>query len=314
MATRKTADQRQDLKPPPKKDQEKKDKQEKRLSNFFNAPADKSTLENSHISTPNKAALSKETADFSDTEVKERSDERQMVTPVYLKECLDLQLEQIKIEMQGSFATLKKDILEIGQKVKVNEQKIENLEFLLQKQSEIIEKQQTKINDLEERTINIEDRGRINNLRIRNIPESISQDNLAIYHSEFFKVLKINIEDKVDFLERTHRLYKPRTLPADLPRDTIIACHPYSFREKILKAARLMERDQGKFNNIKVFPDLSFQTRKARRQFLPATLRLRENNLKYRWGLPTKFIVTKDGNTHNFDSHEKVTNWLNNLV
>ncbi|CAH2282070.1 bifunctional heparan sulfate N-deacetylase N-sulfotransferase 3-like [Pelobates cultripes] len=199
MATRETADQRQDLKPPTKKDREKKDKQEKRLSNFFNAPADKSTLENSQTSTPYKAVLSKETADFSVTEAKEPSDEQQTVTPGYLKECLDLQLEQIKTEMQANFATLKKDILEIGQKVKVNEQKIENFEFLLQKQNEIIEKQQTKINDLEERTINIEERARRNNLRIRNIPESISQDNLATYLSEFFKVLKINIEDKVDF-------------------------------------------------------------------------------------------------------------------
>ncbi|CAH2223240.1 Hypothetical predicted protein [Pelobates cultripes] len=308
MTTRKTADQRQDMKPPPKKDREK-DKQEKRLSNFFNAPADKSTMEISSTLTPNKLTLNKDTGEFNETELRECSEERQMITPGYLKECLDQQLEQIKIEMQGSFANLKQDILSIGQRVKVHEQKIENLEFLLQKYSETIEKQQMKINDLEERTTNIEDRGRRNNLRIRNIPESILQENLAIYLTEFFKNLKIKRKN-----ERIHRLYKPRTLPDDLPRDVIIACHSYSFREKILKASRQTGRDQDKFKYIKVFPDLSFQTRKARKQFLPVTLRLRENNLKYRWGFPTKLIVTKDRVTHTFDSLDKVTNWLENTV
>ncbi|CAH2329037.1 Hypothetical predicted protein [Pelobates cultripes] len=302
MTTRKTADQRQDLKPLPKKDREKKDKQEKRLSNFFNAPADKSIVEISSILTPNKLILSKEIGEYNKTELRECIEERQMITPEYLKECLDQQFEQIKIEMQGSFANLKQDILSIGQRVKVHEQKIESLEFLLQKYCETIEKQQMKINDLEERTTNIEDRGRRNNLRIRNIPESILQENLAVYLTEFFTNLKIKIDEKIDFLERIHRLYKPRTLPDDLPRDVIIACHSYSFREKNLKAARQIGRDQDKFKDIKVFPDLSFQTRKARKQFLPVTLRLRENNLKYRWGFPTKLIVTKDGITHTFDS------------
>ncbi|CAH2299239.1 Hypothetical predicted protein [Pelobates cultripes] len=313
MTTRKTADQKQDLKSLSKKDREKKDKQEKRLSNFFNAPVDKSISESSLISTPNKMPLSKHTGDLKEVEPQESSEEL-MITQAYLKQCLDQQLDQIKLEMQRNFVKLKKEIISVGQKVKINEQKIENLEFLLQKQKESIEKQQTKINELEERLTNIEDRGRKNNLRIRNIPESILQGNLANFLAEFFEALKINIDDKRDFLERSHRLNKPGTLPDDFPRDIIIACHSYSFREKILKAARQMERDQGKFKDIKVFPDLSFHTRQARKQFIPATLRLREKDLKYRWGFPTKLIVTKDGTIHIFDSLDKVTKWLENLV
>ncbi|CAH2296455.1 Hypothetical predicted protein [Pelobates cultripes] len=313
MTTRKTADQKQELKSLSKKDREKKEKQEKRLSNFFNAPVDKSTLESSSISTPNNMPLSKHTGKLKETEPQE-SPEESTITQAYLKQCLDQQLDQIKLEMQGNFANLKQEIISIGQKAKINEQKIENLEFLIQKQNECIEKQQMKINELEERSTNIEDRGRKNYLRIRNIPESISQGNLANFLAEFFEALKINIDDKRDFLERSHRLNKPRTLPEDLPRDIIIACHSYSFREKILKAARQTEREQGKFKDIKVFPDLSFQTRQARKQFIPATLRLREKDLKYRWGFPTKLIVTKGGTIHTFDSLDKIINWLENLV
>ncbi|CAH2223743.1 Hypothetical predicted protein, partial [Pelobates cultripes] len=49
------------------------------------------------------------------------------------------------------------------------------------------------------------------------------------------------------------------------------------------------------YATIKILADLSAATLKRRRDFQPVTEELRRAGIRYRWGYPTKLLITKSG-------------------
>ncbi|KAM8967014.1 C-C chemokine receptor type 8-like [Pelodytes ibericus] len=106
----------------------------------------------------------------------QEGDHTQNITQDYLKKCFEQQLMAIKQEIENSCSELKKDMREFGKKVKVIEDKVEHLEFEHKEQKDSQKLQQQKTQQLEQKIIDLEDRSRRKNLRIRNIPEKINQE------------------------------------------------------------------------------------------------------------------------------------------
>lgn len=71
----------------------------------------------------------------------------------------------------------------------------------------------------------IEDRSRRNNLKIRGIPESISQVDLRKYTTNRFKVLLPELTDMDVTIDRIYHLHKPNHLLDYIPRDLILRLH-----------------------------------------------------------------------------------------
>ncbi|CAH2278021.1 Hypothetical predicted protein [Pelobates cultripes] len=95
---------------------------------------------------------------------------------------------------------------------------------------EVIESEKLKIADLK-------DRFRRNNLRIQGIPKTVADTSLHIYLLDFFQVLLPEIHLDQIFIDRAHRLRRPKHLPPSAARDVITRIHYFHVKERILKAS-----------------------------------------------------------------------------
>ncbi|CAH2319345.1 Hypothetical predicted protein, partial [Pelobates cultripes] len=67
------------------------------------------------------------------------------------------------------------------------------------------------------------------------------------------------------------------------------------------------------FPTVRMMADLSAATLRRRREYQNVTTELRSRGIRYRWGFPTKIIVTRNGDTTIITSPEegmkKLENW-----
>lgn len=65
-----------------------------------------------------------------------------------------------------------------------------------------------------------------------------------------------------------------------------------------MRTVRKLSQLPEPFRQVKLFVDLSQATIQAHRHLAPFTVALQQNNVMYRWGFPTKMIITQNGVTH----------------
>uniref|UniRef100_A0A8C5M9B1 Uncharacterized protein n=1 Tax=Leptobrachium leishanense TaxID=445787 RepID=A0A8C5M9B1_9ANUR len=149
----------------------------------------------------------------------------------------------------------------------------------------------TKVADLE-------DRSRRNNMRIRGVPEAVGLADLPAYLMEVFQLLLPSASLQDLLLDRAHRLPKAKHLSPDVPRDVIVRVHFYHIKESLMSAARKGPALPTPYANLLLFADLSAMTLAKRREFLPLTKLLRNHEVAYRWGFPTKLLIWREGRLH----------------
>lgn len=148
-----------------------------------------------------------------------------------------------------------------------------------------------------------ENRSRRNNLRLRGIPEATMGPDLrstvtAILNQVLGKPPTADLE-----LDRVHRIPGPRPPPSaqrsspelDFPRDVLCRVHFFTIKEDILRLA--WEKGPIDFDGapIRIFPDISRQTRTMRGLMRPLLEVIREADATYRWGHPFHLIVRRQG-------------------
>ncbi|PIO28748.1 hypothetical protein AB205_0221580 [Aquarana catesbeiana] len=148
-----------------------------------------------------------------------------------------------------------------------------------------------------------ENRSRRNNLRLRGIPEATMGSDLratvvAILNQVLGKPPAAELE-----LDRVHRIPGPRIPPAasqdpdatDLPRDVLCRVHFFTIKEEIMRLA--WERGPIDFDGalIRIYPDISRQTRAMRGLMRPLLEVIRAAEATYRWGHPFHLIVRRQG-------------------
>lgn len=148
-----------------------------------------------------------------------------------------------------------------------------------------------------------ENRSRRNNLRLRGIPEATMGPDLrsivvAILNQVLGKPPTADLE-----LDRVHRIPGPRPPPTaqrapadqDLPRDVLCRVHFFTIKEEILRLAWVKGTIDFDGAPIRIFPDISRQTRVMRGLLRPLLEMIREAEATYRWGHPFHLIVRKQG-------------------
>lgn len=65
-----------------------------------------------------------------------------------------------------------------------------------------------------------------------------------------------------------------------------------------MQTARELTQLPEPFQKVKLFADLSQFTIQARQRLAPITSTLRQHNIMYRWGFPTKTILSWNDVTH----------------
>ncbi|CAH2327982.1 Hypothetical predicted protein [Pelobates cultripes] len=168
----------------------------------------------------------------------------------------------------------------------INENQWTECRKLQRSQTEAILSLQRKLDD-------IDNQGRLNNLRIRGVPET-RQDELEeptnIRIHIFNQILGRSPDSKIK-LDRAHRIGRPRNPPQENPRDLICCIHDFLLKEKIVQKARLMKEIKFDEHSIAVFQDLSPSTLMARKALRPITLLLGQKQIKYQWNYPFALMV-----------------------
>lgn len=145
---------------------------------------------------------------------------------------------------------------------------------------------------LKAKVVDLEDRSRRNNLKFRGIPESVGTQELTRYIQQLMRSLIPGLSD-LELVDRSHRLPKPAHLNSNIPRDSIARIHFFSTKEPIPAASRKIDKIPDPFGTVSIYSDLSAHTIRTRKELGPITRALQEHHILYKWGYPTKILITR---------------------
>ncbi|CAH2301140.1 Hypothetical predicted protein [Pelobates cultripes] len=187
--------------------------------------------------TADTSAIS--TQEYTQGQIHQSSGDRpNYVTQDFLVVKIDAQLAYITKQITNSFTAIKKEIADLSLNISSVEGKISKMEEQLTTLQGANNDIDNKVYQINMKLRDLEDRSRHCNLWFRNIPEDITHDQLKDFLRSYFQEMNLSIQEQHTILERTHRLPKPKSLPAQQQRDIITCFHPYAYKEQVVKMHR----------------------------------------------------------------------------
>lgn len=150
-----------------------------------------------------------------------------------------------------------------------------------------------EVHRLSNKVLDLEDRSRRNNIRLRGVPESITPDQLNQFLTDFMAIAMPHRSSQELLIDRIHRL--PKHLSPQTLRETIARIHLFTTKEEFLKILRSQPELPDRFRNLSIFPDLSAAAMLKIKKFSVYTKILRDADILYKWVFPVKLIIIKDG-------------------
>lgn len=190
--------------------------------------------------------------------------------------------------VQESVAKMADKLMGMEAEVLAMKQKVESIE-------DSTKTQQGHIMGLALKMLDMENRSRRNNIRLRGIPESVGGDALwntvtAILNSYLGRPAQDSLE-----LDRVHRAPGSRGGSPGRPRDVICRVHFFQVKDSIMRAAW----DKGSFSlegaQVILLQDLARNTLAMRRHLKPLLEVARQQGATYRWGFPFQLFLRLNG-------------------
>lgn len=155
------------------------------------------------------------------------------------------------------------------------------------------EEQGNTISKLQMKVADLEDRSHRNNLKKkRGIPEAVKPQDLIPYLQLLFLKFILDVTPRDLLMDTEHRIPKPLHLPDTVPRDVLTLIHFYHIKEQLLRAGRSSLALSLPYAGIALYQDSKIRKEKMRKEYTPITAILKDNNIVYHWGFPTKLLVT----------------------
>lgn len=142
----------------------------------------------------------------------------------------------------------------------------------------------------------LDNRNRRNNIRVRGIPESVTELFPAV--SKVFHSLLPDRPMSAFACDRIHRALRPKPPPDRPPRDIIMCMKDFLTKEDIMRASRNTPNIELDGSRLQIYPNISPATLDRRRRMKEVTSILQTARIKYRWDFPFKLLVIHNGSTH----------------
>lgn len=159
----------------------------------------------------------------------------------------------------------------------------------------------------------LEDHSRRNHINFTGIPENIKPPNLIPYLQQLFLKFLPQLSKADIIIDCAHRIAKPNHLPVSIPRDVLAQIHFFHIKERIVAAARSASKLPDPYSSVSLFTDIATATAQKHREFSQVTAVLRDNNVTYKWGFPTKLLVTYQNQSTNISTPKegikRLLNW-----
>ena len=229
----------------------------------------------------------------------------QPVMDTVLRDMLVTLRSSLQADMMNCMHRVSGELREVEGRVEHIESKMGEYASTINNLVDASEVQEESSEWIKNKLADLEDRFRRNNMKIRGIPESVQPLDLRSYAIDLFSSLLPDLTNVDLTIDRIHRLPKPAFLPAAIPRDVILHMTFFHVKEQLMQAMRRNEKIPSRFQNLQLYPDLSQHTLQKRRNLGTITKALRNHDISYKWGFPTKLIITYREKSFNVDSVDR---------
>ncbi|CAH2284645.1 Hypothetical predicted protein, partial [Pelobates cultripes] len=187
-------------------------------------------------------------------------------------------------EIARTVVEVKAKIAAIGTHTTVVEQRVARLVSAHNSSATLSKTLRHRITDLEIELEDISNRARRNNLRIRGLPETVSDAELETALVNCFRQGLPDIPEHLWMIDKAHRALWAKGPNNSPPKDVIIKWHYY------LRCSRLQPY-KWKGTELQLYQDITLATLQRRRDWKLITDLLREKGIRFAWGYPFKIIV-----------------------
>uniref|UniRef100_A0A8C5PN13 Uncharacterized protein n=1 Tax=Leptobrachium leishanense TaxID=445787 RepID=A0A8C5PN13_9ANUR len=204
----------------------------------------------------------------------------------------------IQTDLKEALQELRRDVQDLGERTDSLEAKTDDLCLA---HNDLVDRHialQSAHDAMATKLADLEDRSRRNNVRIRGIPEAVNPADLQPYILELFQILVPTYSSQDFLIDRAHRLPRAKNLPPLASRDVLVRVHFFHVKEALMRASRKSMPLPSPYAEISFYADLSTATMSKRREFSSFTKILRDHNMAYRWGFPTKILLWREGVLH----------------
>lgn len=222
--------------------------------------------------------------------------------------------DRIVTKLSGQLASDHATIERHDQTVQNMEASLNDMETRLTLESKCLTLSQEN-QSLRQKTDDLENRSRRNNIRITCILEKIEGGQPTAFMEMFLKELFGSYSLPTPLtVDRAHRVAAPRGRQDGPPRPLIARVHYYQTKERILKLAREAGSLSFRGSNLHIYPDFSAEVSKKRAAYFTVKSQLKSGGFGYRMLFPAKLQVTdKNGQKLLFSSPDEVSSFLHNI-
>uniref|UniRef100_A0A803JBI8 L1 transposable element RRM domain-containing protein n=1 Tax=Xenopus tropicalis TaxID=8364 RepID=A0A803JBI8_XENTR len=216
-------------------------------------------------------------------------------------------LDKFKTMLQQKLATtaasitadISKQIQDLGHRTDVLEQKVDDITTVLDAHEQDIVDLQAQLRETMDKIEDSDNRSRRNNLRIRGLPETVTDLQAAV--NDIFNALVPNLPKERLECDRIHRALRPLR-EGDPPRDIILRLHYHQTQVAILQASRQKNTLEHDGHQFQIYTDLAPITLQKRKILAPITKVLQHHRIRYRWLFPVKLAFSYNGQQHQLNS------------
>ncbi|XP_077118708.1 NXPE family member 3-like [Ranitomeya variabilis] len=179
------------------------------------------------------------------------------VTASLLREMLGDLRASLQEDMRSMMAELRREVEELGSCTDHLENKMSELVSSHNELWEAHDNLQLLATRTHAKTLDLEDRSRRNNVKLRGIAETVGTEDLKAFLQDFIlTVLPLYTKEGI-IIDRIHRIPKPSGLDPSVPRDVLARIHFFVMKDEFLQALRANPSLPDRFAAVTVFPDLS---------------------------------------------------------
>ncbi|KAJ1216024.1 hypothetical protein NDU88_003630 [Pleurodeles waltl] len=197
----------------------------------------------------------------------------------------------LKQEIGADIKDLKREVIDLGQRVDAVEQTYNTQEEDLDCHRRELLTLQDKNQDLQYQIEDLENRSCLSNIRIKVVPAQVVAGSLEDFVVRLLRYVAPALKEQDIVLDRTHRAGRP-TRSLGQAQDILTCLHYYKQREVIMAAVRDTTSIEFEGHRVGMYQDLSMITLQRRRLLQPVTDLLREEGIRYKWGHPFRLLFT----------------------
>ncbi|KAK7944954.1 hypothetical protein WMY93_000682 [Mugilogobius chulae] len=214
-------------------------------------------------------------------------------------------------KLQPQLDNLKEDLNECTTKLFALETSLSSMESRISDLEKANEELGKENKDLKDKADRMEDRSRKYNIRILGIPIDAERGNPTSYVSA---LLKEHFKDKLQYAPEVEIAHRTGPVNKSGQRIMIVRMLRLAAREEILRIAKNEKEFVIRGMKLRIFPDFTAETAKARASFREVRNKLWSAGVKHSIIHPATLILTFKGETKKFNDHQHAENYVKTVI